>query len=374
MSNFAFGTSKITDFNQNHLQILRYGVESGITTVVTSSNYTSGSSETAVGMMLESLQGSRAEDIEVISKYNLKQNLSEQLKLSCSRIGREAIDGYLIENPQELFYEAIKNGISLDDRLDAINSKFYDAFLELELAVQSGKITYYGVSSDAFSINHKSQYFLPYEDLVSLADEAAQEVGNSQHSLNIIELPINMLEREGLKCASWARQNNIRVLAKRPLNAKYGERFYRLADYDEPYEYYYYLNELLELSENDTLMGLYNLILELDENKHKYSWIGDYEVFLYSEIIPYMKKSLEVLDDENTDTILGIIDMFLQEYKKMIKYECSLKTRAELKEVFLGCSESMQQCAFDFLLQQEDIDMVVVSMTKQSYIDEISQK
>ena len=371
MSNFAFGTYKVSDYNPQHIQALKDAIKSGITMIVTSSNYIDGSSEKAISLAFDSFEDSVKSDVEVVSKYKLTQNLDERLTLSFERLQRQSIDCYLIESPEELLVEAVKNGIAKDDRLDAMNAKLFDAFLELELAVKDGKILSYGISSDAFSIKHSSNYFLPYEDILTLAQDAADELQNEKHSLTTIELPINMLELEGLKCASWAKENELRVLANRPLNAQYENMIYRLADYDESYEYYHHLNELLEVTDDESLRSLYNLIEELDESKHKFGWIGDYDTFLYTQMIPHIKTSLEVLDEENAQTMLSFIDLFLQEYRKMVSYECSKKTRIELKELFYGCHAPMQECALEFLSSKEEIDYIVVGMRKSSYVDEI---
>jgi aryl-alcohol dehydrogenase-like predicted oxidoreductase len=287
------------------------------------------------------------------------------------RLQKDKIECYLIESPQELLIEAVKNNIPKDDRLDAMNAKLFEAFLELEQAVGENKIDSYGISSDAFSTKHSSDYFLPYEDILTLAQDAADEIQNEKHSLTTIELPINMLEIEGLKCAAWAKENGLRVLANRPLNAQFETLMFRLADYDESNEYYHHLNELLEVTDNEILRPLYNLIEELDDSKHKFGWIGDYDTFLYAQMIPHIKTSLEVLDEQNTQTMLNFIDLFLQEYRKMVSYECSKNTKLKLKELFLDCHTSMQECALKFLMDKEEIDFIVVGMRKPSYVYEI---
>ena len=371
MSNFAFGTYKVSDYNPQHIQALKDAFKYGVEMVVTSSNYLDGASERAVALALEGVEESFRESVEVISKYKLEQNLDEQLNLSFQRLQRNIIDCYLIENPEELLFEFIKNGVEKDDRLDSMNAKLFDAFLELELAVKNKKILSYGISSDAFSVEHMSDYFLPYEDILTLAQDAAEEVKNKKHSLTTIELPVNMLELDGLKCASWAKENNLRVLASRPLNALSSKGMFRLAEYDEGYEYYHHLNELLEVTDNEMLKPLYNLIEELDDTKHKFSFIGDYDSFLYTQMIPHIKTSLEVLDEENATTMLNFIDLFLQEYRKMVSYECSKTTKKQLQKLFENCDGLMQECALRFLMAKKEIDYIVIGMRKPSYVDEV---
>jgi tetratricopeptide (TPR) repeat protein len=180
-----------------------------------------------------------------------------------------------------------------------------------------------------------------------------------------------MLETKGLKCATWAKKNGLRVLANRPLNAGEGELMYRLADYDESAEYFHHFNELLEVCDNEELKPLYVLLEQLDNNKHKFGWIGDYDSFLYSQIIPHIKKSLEKLDEENVETMFKYIDLFLQEYRKMVLYECSKSTRIALKEQLGATSLSLQEFALKFLMQRDNIDFILVGMRKPLYVNEI---
>ncbi len=371
MSNFAFGTIRISEHNPQHISAIKEAVNSGIKMIDTSSNYMDGASERAIALALNEFNDSVIDDIEILSKYMLSQNLDEQLKLSLDRLNKNFIDCYLVEYPEEFLIKAVENNITKDDRLDEMNAKFFDAFLDLELAVKDKKILSYGISSDAFSLNHTSDYFLPYEDILTLAEDAANEIGNEKHSFTTIELPINLLEQDGLKCSAWAKENGLRVLANRAFNVQKENLNYRLCDYDESHEYYHHLNELMEVCDNEMLRPLYNLVEQLDETKHKFGWIGDYDSFLYTQMIPHIKTSLEVIDEKNIETMLNFIDMFLAEYRKMVAYECSKNTRVVLKDIFKDCQTSMQECALRFLMQQESVDYVVVGMRKPCYVNEI---
>ena len=400
MSNFAFGTYRISDYNPQHIEALRLAIESGITMIDTSSNYMDGGAQRAIALAFKEFDDDKKDEIEIVSKFGYIQNSNlkrhketpfeevveysqdcyhsisqsfqrDQLTQSLASLELTCIDCYLIHNPEYYLLDAINKGIDKDERMDEIYRRLFDSFLGLELEVQEGRIKSYGVSSNSFSKAHDSDEFLPYEDLLTLAEDAAREVGNKKHSFTTIELPINILERDGLKCASWAKENGLRVLANRPLNAQYENMMFRLADYDESVEYYNYFNELMEVSDNETLRSLFNLLEQLDDNKHKFGWLGDYDSFLYTQIIPHIKKSLESLDEENLETIFNFIDLFLQEYRKMVAYECSKNTRVVLKEFFKECELSMQECAIRFLMEKKDIDFILVGMRKSSYVSEI---
>jgi diketogulonate reductase-like aldo/keto reductase len=159
MSNFAFGTCRISEYNNQHIAALKEAIDSGIRVIDTSSNYLDGSSERAIAIALNGFDEIILNEIEIISKYALSQNFDEQLQLSFERLNRNFIECYLIENPEEFLIKSIENNIDLDDRLDDMNAKFFDAFLDLELAVKNKKIGSYGISSDAFSLQHSNKYF-----------------------------------------------------------------------------------------------------------------------------------------------------------------------------------------------------------------------
>jgi len=400
MSNFAFGTYRISELNPIHIEALRFAIESGITMIDTSSNYMDGGAEKAIALAFQEFDDDVKDRVEIVSKFGYIQNtnlkrhketpfeevveysqdcyhsisqsfLQDQLTHSLERLCRNSLDCYLIHNPEYYIFDAINKGVEKDDRLDEMYRRVFDAFLALELEVQNGRIKSYGISSNSFSKPHNSEEFLPYEDLLTLAQDAAKEIGNVNHSFTTIELPINILEKDGLKCAKWAKKNNLRVLVNRPLNAEYNGLMYRLADYDESINYYNNFNELLEICDNEILRPLFNLLEQLDDNKHKFGWIGDYDSFLYTQIIPHMKKSLEKIDEKNLETIFTFIDMFLQEYRKMVLFECSKNTREKLEDFFKECQVSLQECALRYLMEEESIDYILVGMRKSSYVSEI---
>ena len=400
MSNFAFGTYRISDQNPQHIAALKEAINSGITMIDTSSNYMNGGAERAIALAFKEFDSDLTEDIEIVSKFGYIQNenmqrhletpfdevveysptcfhsisqtfMQDQLTHTLGRLQMQSLDCYLIHNPEYYILDAIAKGIDKDDRLDEMYKRLFDAFMALELEVKNGRIRSYGISSNSFSKPRNSEEFLPYEDLLTLASDAAQEIGNETHSFTTIELPINLLELDGLKCASWSHENGLRVLANRPLNAQAEGLMYRLAEYDESYEYYNHFNELMEVSDNQMLRPLFNLLEQLDDNKHKFGWLGDYDTFLYSGVIPHIKKSLDVVEEENRDIMYNFIDMFLSEYRKMVAYECSKKTRIKLKKYFAECTLSMQECALRFLMQRENVDFILVGMRKPSYVNEI---
>ncbi len=401
MSNFAFGTYRISDLNPQHIESLKEAISSGITMIDTSTNYMDGGAERAIALAMREFDDDIKSKVEIVSKYGYIQNtnmqlhkekpfeevvqysescyhsiapsfLKDQLTNSLKRLEIKTIDCYLIHNPEYYIYDAINNNINRDEMLDEFYNRIYKAFVALEEEVKNSRIISYGISSNSFSKKSSEVDYFPYEDLITLAQNAAEEVGNDKNSFTTLELPINLLEKDGLKCAEWAKENGLRVLANRPLNATKDTLMYRLADYDESQEYYNHFNELVEVcSSNDDLEPLLTLLEQLDDNKHKFGWLGDYDSFLYSQIIPHIKKSLEKIDETNADTMFNFIDLFLQEYRKMVAYECSKSTRVILKDILEDSTKSTQKCALEFLIKNDNIDFVLVGMRKPSYVHDV---
>ncbi len=374
MSTFAFGTYRITDQNPLHIEALKEAIEGSIELIDTAADYTDGGAERAIGYVLDRTPDSIRNRVKIISKCgytDTKESLTEQLDKSLKRLNQTKIDCYLFQNPEYFLYDAIKKEMPKDAMLDAMYEQIFNMFSALEEEVKNGKIDSYGISSENFSKKSDALDFLPYEDLIQLAQKAAHKLGHTTHSFSTIELPINILEQDGLKCAKWAKDNGLRVLATRPLNAHYNNLMFRLADYENSKEYDYYLNELLEVSDDALLKPLYNIIEQMDMNKHKFGWVGEYDTFLITQIMPHIQKALQNIDKNALEDLLRYIELFLVEYRKTVAYECSLRLRTELKDIFKKCDKQIQECALEFLLEQKDIDYIVVGMKKPTYVQEI---
>ena len=396
MSSFAFGTYRVTDTNPMHIEALKEAFRGGIKVVDTSSNYTDGGAERAIAKALDSIE-EEYRDVEIISKFGYIQGVNmqlhnqkpfedvveyskdcfhsiapsfmrDQLKRSLHRLNRNKIECYLLHNPEYFLYKGLSDGKEREELLDEMYERIYKVFVALEQEVQNAQIDSYGISSNSFSKPSDAPDFLPYEPLIQLANNAALEVGNSQHHFTTVQLPINLLEQEGLACAAWAKKNGLRVLANRPLNAMHGGRMFRLADYEEPKEYYTHLNELLEVCDNESLKPLYNLIEQLDTTKHKFGWIGDYDMFASTNIIPHIRKTVENLDNSVLEVLIEYIERFLESYRAVVAHECSKSTRTQLTSVIGDCKDSLQKCAISFLEDQKDVDLILIGMRKPSYV------
>lgn len=397
---FGFGTYRVVDQNLEHIQALQLAVDSGIRIIDTSSNYMDGASERMIAKVLGELdqpytieiiskfgyiQGTLLEQIKVDNPFNEVVKYSEscyhcidaefmreQLRQSLQRLQRDTLECYLLHNPEYYMYDALNKGIAVEVARDTMLQRIYNVFVALEQEVEAGRIQSYGISSNSFAKASHEPDFLPYEDLMILARNAAEEAGNTQHHFSTVELPINLLEQEGLQCATWAKKEGLRVIANRVLNAQKEGVMLRLADYDAPHQYDYHLNTVLELCEHESLQPIYNIIEQLDSNRHQFMWIGEYDAFIYTQVIPHLHKSMSILEDEDQAVLIENITLFLDQLKKMVAYECSQKTRAQLNETIGLCDKRLQHCAIDFLIKSQKVDVILVGMRKPSYVADIT--
>jgi hypothetical protein len=128
---------------------------------------------------------------------------------------------------------------------------------------------------------------------------------------------------------------------------------------------------MLQLCDHETLSSLQNLIHQLDEVKHRFGWVGEYESFLYSEVLPHVRKVLSALGEAERGAVAQQLVLFLEAYGATVAHECSLKVREALAPQLEGCEGALQACAIAFLMEQPEIDVVLIGMRKPRYVAEI---
>lgn len=393
----GFGCYRIAAGNFAHEQALRYALDNGVNTIDTSTNYSDGLSEILVGEVAADYDRS---SLTIISKFGYIQGtllthfskrettddvikfsetmyhcihpdfVHTQLDTTLNRLNMEYVDTYLIHNPEYFLMHTIDTKEDVKQARASMNRRLYDAFIALEREVKKGRIKSYGISSNAFALDKEDLHFLPYETLLDLAQLAADEVGHINHHFSTIELPLNMLETKGLKCVAWAKKNSLKVVVNRPLNASYDNLMYRLANYTYPDTYDSLLNETLDLAKSAELETLENFIAQLDEISHKFGFIGEYEDFLYAQVVPTLQKALALLGDEDFETVVEMVNNFLDAYKEKVAFEIAKRTPASLKAHGIVIGEPMQKDALAFLLKNDGIDLVLVGMRKVKYVQD----
>ncbi len=402
----AFGTYRTGLDDPEHQAALTLALKEGIRLIDTSTNYMNGDAERLIAKVIEEAYGGhKPDDLEIVSKCGYIQgSLLEEIKKSdemmdaldivkysetcyhsihpgfikaeltksLERLGLEQLDCYLLHNPEYYLMHMLKDENLKTESQIIMLDRILDAFMQLETEVKEGRIFTYGISSNAFSLDSKALDFLPYEGLVTLAQKAANEVGNETHHFSTIELPINLLEKGGLVCAHWAKQNGLRVLSNRPLNASKDNLMFRLASHEEPNEYFGLLNDTMGFLEEVKADSILNIISELDNYKHRFGWVGEYQGFLMSKVIPHIRQELtKITDDYIRENISKLLMDFFVIYEEMVLYECAKQTKSMLEYSGIEIKNTIEETALNYLIQNVDIDYILVGMRSTKYVNAI---
>ena len=400
----AFGTYRTGLDDPEHKAALTLALKEGIRLIDTSTNYMNGDAERLIAEVLQDVYGGhKPDDLEIVSKCGyiqgslleeIKKNeqmieeldiikynevcyhsihpgfIKAELTKSLERLGLKQLDCYLLHNPEYYLMHEIKDETQRTEAQMIMLDRILDAFMLLETEAKEGRILSYGISSNSFSLDANALYFLPYENLVDLANKAAYEVGNEQHHFSTIELPINLLEKEGLTCANWAKENGLRVLSNRPLNATKDTLMFRLASASEPGEYFGLLNETMGFLEDAKADSIFNIIGELDNYKHRFGWVGEYQTFLMGKVIPHIRQELIKIEDDYTrENISKLLTDFFISYEEMVLYECAKQTKSMLEHAGIEIKETIEEVALNELIESADIDYILVGMRRTKYVN-----
>jgi uncharacterized protein len=267
-SRLGFGTYRVDTRESDHREALVKALRGGVNLIDTSTNYMDGDSERLVGIVLRDLIKSNEvtrDAIIVVSKIgyvqgeNLKQAqareraghpypdmvkygegiwhclhpnfLSDQLAASLDRLGLATLDVCLLHNPEYFLSEAAQRG---DKDLAALRKLFYQrlekAFAYLESQIESGRLQYYGVSSNTVTADPNESDATSLSEMLTAAKAAAASHSQSQHHFVVLQCPMNLYEAGALLTPNTgnafahtvldlAQQEGIAVLVNRPLNA-----------------------------------------------------------------------------------------------------------------------------------------------------------
>ncbi len=275
-TNIGFGSYRIDNRIEEHFNSLKKAIDSGITTIDTSANYSDGRSEILIGNILNDLveNGSmKREDFFLITKggymqgnnYNfaLKKKeqgipfpevvefdnglwhcihpffLEDQINRQLYRLDQADkgyIDVYLLHNPEYFLKNARKNAYDKKEAAEEYYKRIKAAFEFLEEKVREGKIKYYGISSNTFVESSICFDFTSLERVYDIAVNITES-----HHFKIIQLPFNLIEsgafyernqQENTKTVlEFANERGITVIVNRPLNAITETGLVRLADF-----------------------------------------------------------------------------------------------------------------------------------------------
>jgi uncharacterized protein len=284
-SRVGLGTYRIDDHTAAHSEAIKTALLSGCNLIDTSTNYSDGESEAAIGKAVNELIKVGVIDRDqliLVSKVGYVQGaalrlaaereaagnpfpemvkyqegcwhcihpdyLAVQLEKTRERLGVECVDFYLLHNPEYFLMDAAKKGSGV--LLPKLRETFYDrvrgAFEFLETAVAQGKIQGYGVSSNTLGASPHRADATSAATFLEVAESVAKAQTGSEknHHFRLYQLPLNLFESgpylekntgEGssLTALEFATKNHLAVLANRPLNAFAKQSLVRLAEFPQ---------------------------------------------------------------------------------------------------------------------------------------------
>ncbi|WP_456453149.1 aldo/keto reductase [Hydrogenimonas sp.] len=398
----GFGTYRVSVKSEEHVDALVYALQNGIRLVDTSTNYAAGDSERAVGEALRR-SGVPREEVTVVSKAGYIQGpllqrvqrgevealelvpyqegcwhcihpdfLQRQLGESLERLGTGYVDTYLLHNPEYFLMHATQKPEEVEPARKEMDRRLLEAFIALEEEVQKGRIRSYGISANAFAKPPGDMHFLPYTHLLQLAEEAAAETGAPSPHLSTVQLPVNLLEPEGLKCAAWAKANGLTVLVNRPLNAFDTEGMHRLASYPAPKDYETLKEALLAAADTYSLSELRTVVTDLDAIKGRFAWPGAAEETLYRQTVPFIQGLLARIPDAGVkQAVIPLLNPFLKSWLESVRHLCGEKSLSYLHaRGFDDAAHPLQRYALRWLLSRPEIDTVLLGMRQKAYVDD----
>lgn len=451
----GFGAYRIDYRVKEHFESLEYAIKNGINIIDTSANYSDGGSETLIGNVLVDLvnKGSLLrEEIVIVSKGGYIQGknleaarkmkeagsgynevteyaeniwhcihpdfLKDQITLSLERLKIETIDIYLLHNPEYFLDSPLAKELEPEILRKEYYMRIKKAFTYLEEEVKSGRISYYGISSNSFVKNSDDPVFTSLKDCVDAANEITED-----NNFYVIELPLNLYEKGAIEnrnqvgdsynVLEYAYESELGVLVNRPLNAIGVTGLTRLADFPVNDEYAKldetqitaeinlldlmedeFLNEYLEiLNLTDKNKEAVNYFLKagklLKENWKNFGTIESFNDIKKQYLIPRINFALTTLvsSPNLTDEMKDKLDKIARQVNKLVGIMDSiygLMANVNQKELHLNLNTliepgeaadfmdlSLSQKAILFINSLKEVSCTLVGMRQQKYVDDV---
>ncbi|MCY3955206.1 MAG: DUF255 domain-containing protein [Nitrospira sp.] len=269
-SRIGFGGYRTGIDQEDHRAALMKAFREGCNLIDTSTNYADGDSERLVGSVLQELISQKEitrDNVIVVSKIGYVQGknlqyaksreeagraypdmvkygediwhclhpefLEDQLTGSLDRLGLATLDVCLLHNPEYFLSDAKRRKLTVDaSTLDELRTEFYrrieQAFVYFEQQIDSGRIQYYGVSSNTSTAQPDNPEATSLSRMLEAAQRVAQQAGKANHGFRVLQLPMNLFEPGALLVPNTGRENTVlefaqehrvAVFVNRPLNA-----------------------------------------------------------------------------------------------------------------------------------------------------------
>lgn len=258
LSKIGFGCYRVSNRSQEHKEALTQALALGCNLIDTSANYSDGESEILVGEVAEGkahivtkggyIQGQNLKVLEELHQANLAQTdlvdlspslkhsihpdfLANQIELSLQRLKGEKIDTFLLHNP-EYFFKQSEGNTSREEYYRRIAQALF--FLEEQVA--EGRIGSYGISSNTFPALPDQADATDLRTILEITTKIKAKY-DACH-FDTIQFPFNYIEDQARRkiygeqsLLSLAKENQIRTMANRPLNAFEQGGLLRLAEF-----------------------------------------------------------------------------------------------------------------------------------------------
>lgn len=453
----GFGAYRIDYRVKEHFDSLEYALSKGINLIDTSANYSDGGSEILIGNVLGDLINRdiiKREEIVIVSKGGYIQGknlesakkmkedglgykdvteyaeniwhcihpdfLKDQITLSLERMKLETIDVYLLHNPEYFLDSPMAKDLEPEVLRKEYYSRIKKAFAYLEEEVKAGRITYYGISSNAFVKNSDDPVFTSLKECVDAANKISED-----NNFYVIELPLNLYEKGAIEnknqlgdsftVLEYAYESELGVLINRPLNALGANGLTRLADFTVNNEYIK-LDEtqitaeinLLDMMEEEFLKEYLDVLNLSDSNKEavnyflkagqllKENWKNFGTIESFNDIkkqylIPRINFALTALvsspnlTDEmkekldkiakQVNKLVGIMDSIygLMANESLRDLHIKLNTLVETSEADKFKELSLSQKAILFINSLREVSCTLVGMRQQRYVDDVME-
>lgn len=266
ISRLGFGAAKC-GLNPTSMTALQTALKLGIRTIDTAPNYgIDGASERLIGQVLKEQPTISRAEVNLTTKFGYfpsgtgmekldavpiehsgfsyslhPEVMRRELSHSLERLQTSYVDVLFVHNPEHYLAhmllekelgregEGQKRAVLSEER-QKLKGRLQETFTALEEEVAAGRIKSYGVSSNAFSLSRTEDVYMSFNEVYAAARLAAKTLGKSQPSLSTIQLPMNLMEPEGIATAASARSRGVEVVVNRPFTAVVQKGLYRLID------------------------------------------------------------------------------------------------------------------------------------------------
>mmetsp|Transcript_10443 Transcript_10443/g.13537 ORF Transcript_10443/g.13537 Transcript_10443/m.13537 type:complete len:464 (-) Transcript_10443:185-1576(-) len=448
LSKIGFGAARcLAGIPEHESSVKKAALSKIITTFDTATNYGSGRSEMLIGKVLA--EESCRDSCTILSKFGYFQDshgdseaqkfpkafpvapghsycihpsfFHQELEKSMERLQTRKIDMYSLHNPEHLLLQIaseietrVKHNIQEQAKSpqdepnteiqwsqikNEVEGKFFDdmvnTFKALEERVEEGTIGCYGVSTNSLFMGtgEPQEPKLRWEMLVDASNVASRSLGKSESSLAAFQIPVNLLEPNGLKVAGHMQSAGLKVLGNRPLTGMFQDQVWRLLDAGDsqaPKQYLDACRDILEHftfpmpedrdpteEEKETAEGckaLHEIIQDLNQRLSSFTSVLHYDDYLQFKVIPQIAEKFSEFDETSADKL----QLFFKTYGNMVRYHCSQKTRELISSNDcpsgphnMKKDDLMHHIALKWLMEQKKLDCILVGMPKENYIDDI---